>query len=279
MEEHSGFVAKIEPALVDALAQLAADAARAILAIRDGQLDVRLKADGSPATAADDAAEAVILAGLAKLLPGVPVISEEQAEKGGVCRASTFLLVDPLDGTREFVAGRDEFTVNIALIIDGEPALGVVAAPGLHRLWCGARGLGAERRMATPDWSIGQDRSAIRARKWPSDTPVAIVSRSHLDARTRAFLERFPGIKTESSGSALKFCRLAEGDADLYPRLDRTCEWDIAAGHALLLAAGGAVLTEQGAAIRYGQTDGGDCFVPSFVAVADPALANRVITA
>ncbi|MBN8958445.1 MAG: 3'(2'),5'-bisphosphate nucleotidase CysQ [Rhizobiales bacterium] len=277
MDEHSGFAAKIEPTLVEALARLAAEAARSILAIRAGELDVRVKADGSPATAADEAAEAIILAGLARILPGIPIVSEEQAGREGYCSAPTFLLVDPLDGTREFLAGRDEFTVNIALIVDTRPALGIVAAPARKRLWSGATGRGAERRTATSDWEIDTERSAIRTRKWPADAPVALVSRSHLDERTSAFLSRFPGIKTESSGSALKFCRLAEGTADLYPRLARTCEWDIAAGHALLAAAGGAVITEQGVPMRYGQRDSGDCYVPSFIAFADPAIASRVI--
>jgi 3'(2'), 5'-bisphosphate nucleotidase len=277
VDEHSGFAAKIEPTLVEALARLAAEAARSILAIRAGKLDVRVKVDGSPATAADDAAEAIILDGLARILPGIPIVSEEQAGRQGHRPATTFLLVDPLDGTREFLAGRDEFTVNIALIVDTRPVLGIVAAPALKLLWSGATGCGAERRTATPDWDIDAGRSAIRTRKWPAFAPVALVSRSHLDARTSAFLNRFPGIKTESSGSALKFCRLAEGTADLYPRLARTCEWDIAAGHALLVAAGGAVITEQGVPMRYGQRDSGDCYVPSFIAFADPAIASRVI--
>ncbi|MGD9844496.1 MAG: 3'(2'),5'-bisphosphate nucleotidase CysQ [Variibacter sp.] len=279
MEDHSGFAAKIEPTLVEALARLAAEAARAILAIRAGRLDIRLKADGSPATAADDAAEAIILDGLARILPGVPVVSEEQAGREGRPPAPTFLLVDPLDGTREFLAGRDEFTVNIALIVDTRPVLGVVAAPALRLLWSGAAGLGAERRTATSDWDIDAGRAAVHTRKWPADAPVALVSRSHLDARTSAFLDRFPGIQRASCGSALKFCRLAEGTADLYPRLARTCEWDIAAGHALLAAAGGIVVTEHGAPMHYGQGDGGDRYVPSFVALADPAMADRVVTA
>jgi 3'(2'), 5'-bisphosphate nucleotidase len=279
VDEHSGFAAKIEPTLVEALARLAAEAARSILAIRAGELDIRVKADGSPATAADDAAEAIILAGLARILPGVPIVSEEQAGREGYRSAPTFLLVDPLDGTREFLAGRDEFTVNIALIVDTRPALGIVAAPALKLLWSGTTGRGAERRTATSNWEIDAERSTIRTRKWPADAPVALVSRSHLDERTSAFLNRFPGIKTESSGSALKFCRLAEGTADLYPRLARTCEWDIAAGHALLAAAGGAVVTEQGAPMRYGQRDSGDCYVPSFIAFADPAMADRMIAA
>jgi 3'(2'), 5'-bisphosphate nucleotidase len=210
-------------------------------------------------------------------LPGLPIVSEEQAGREGHRPAPTFLLVDPLDGTREFLAGRDEFTVNIALIVDTQPVLGIVAAPALRLLWSGATGLGAERRVAMPNWNIDAERSAIRTRRWPADKPVALVSRSHLDARTSAFLSRFPGIETESSGSALKFCRLAEGTADLYPRLARTCEWDIAAGHALLVAAGGAVVTEQGTPMRYGQSDSGDRYVPSFIAFADPAMTDRVI--
>jgi 3'(2'), 5'-bisphosphate nucleotidase len=268
--------AMIEPALVDALAAIAADAGRSILAIRAGRLDVRLKSDGSPASAADDASETVILAELSRVLPGVPVVSEERADMSGR-GAATFLLVDPLDGTREFLAGSDEFTVNIALVVDGAPMLGIVSAPALGLLWCGIVGSGAARCMVARDASIS-GRTPIRARHWPARAPVAMVSRSHLDPQTSAFLTRFPGVKTMPAGSALKFCRLAEGAADLYPRLARTCEWDIAAGHALLSAAGGAVVAPDGTALRYGGSRG-HCFVPAFVAVADPAATRRVIAA
>jgi 3'(2'), 5'-bisphosphate nucleotidase len=275
VDERGETAARIEPALVDALLALAADAGRSILAIRAGRLDVRLKSDGSPASAADDAAETVILAGLSRLLPGVPVVSEERADMSG-CSAATFLLVDPLDGTREFLAGSDEFTVNIALIVDGAPILGVVGAPALGLLWSGASGAGAARYPVARDASIGE-RTAIRARSWSARAPVAMVSRSHLDAQTSAFLARLPGVKTMPAGSALKFCRLAEGAADLYPRLARTSEWDIAAGHAVLAAAGGAVVSPDGKPLRYGASRG-HCFVPAFVAFGDPKAARKVLT-
>ncbi len=274
MRNHSGFAGTTGAGLIEGLADLAAEASRAILAIRAGAIDARLKPDGSPATAADDTAEAVILAGLARLLPAMPVVSEERAERTRGVASASFVLVDPLDGTRELLAGRDEFTVNIAVIRDGAPAAGVIAAPALGALWTGIGGGGAERRDFTADWGSLRCRRPIRSRPWPA-APVAMVSRSHPDPATQTFLRRFPGIRTEPCGSSLKFCRLAEGGADLYPRLARTSEWDIAAGHALVVAAGGAVLSPTGAPLRYGVRSS-EFFVPAFVAVADAAMGSRI---
>jgi 3'(2'), 5'-bisphosphate nucleotidase len=263
------------PALVDALTALTAAAAAAIWALPSNALAAREKADCSPVTAADEAAEAVILEGLARLLPGVPVVSEESSaawpdrDLGG----SAFVLVDPLDGTRELLAGRGEYTVNVALVADGAPVVGIVAAPAQGRLWRGIVGAGAERfalplRKAATGVPIG-------VRTWPAE-PVALTSRSHLDAQTAALLTRIPGLTQVACGSSLKFCRLAEGEADLYPRLAPTREWDIAAAHAVLVAAGGRVTAPDGAPLVYGRAAHG-FLVPAFIACGDPAAAARLL--
>ena len=257
-----------EPNLPQALTLLAVEASRAIVAVRHA-VAARSKPDGSPVTDADVAAEAIILEGLARLLPGVPVVAEESGASSGTL-GGTFLLVDPLDGTREFVAGRDEFTVNIALIVEWRPAFGVLTAPALGTIWRGAQGVGAERLRFDAD-GVGAP-TAVHTRAMPAQAPVAFASRSHLDPDTVALLGRMPGTVRHACGSALKFCRLAEGAGDFYPRLAPTSEWDVAAGHALLAAAGGAVLTPAGDALRYGNAKG-RFILPAFIAWGDPAAA------
>jgi 3'(2'), 5'-bisphosphate nucleotidase len=268
----------MEPGLLDALTDLAARAGAAILAVARADLATRAKPDQSPVTAADEAAEAVVLEGLSRLLPGVAVVSEESAGGAPVsARAfpSVFLSVDPLDGTRELLAGRDEYTVNIALVADGVPVLGAIAAPARGLLWRGARGRGAERLRIAPGGAIAGEAVPIRSRRWPARDPVAVVSRSHLDPATSDLLGRFPGIGRRACGSALKFCELAEGSADIYPRLAPTSEWDVAAGHALLAAAGGLVMTPAGAPLLHGRAE--DAFrIPAFIAVGDPAAVSRL---
>jgi 3'(2'), 5'-bisphosphate nucleotidase len=264
--------------LLDELTSIVSAAAAAILAARARALDVRLKADRSPVTAADHAAEAVILEGLARVLPGVSVVSEEAASRtlpAGL--PETFVLVDPLDGTREFVAGRDEFTVNVAVVSGGHPRLGIVAAPAQGALWRGIERRGAERLRLAPGAPAGaaRERAAIRTRSPSRAGLVAVVSRSHLDAETEAFLARLPIAERLASGSAIKFCQLAEGAADVYPRLSTTCEWDVAAGHALLAAAGGVVTTPEAAALTYGQI-ASNFRIPAFVAWGDPAAAGAL---
>jgi 3'(2'), 5'-bisphosphate nucleotidase len=238
---------------------------------RKGQGGVRTKSDGSPVTAADEAAEAVITDGLARLGLGVPVISEEQAARQRPAAAGEdFILVDPLDGTREFIAGRDEYTVNIGLVSGGIPTLGVIAAPALGLLWRGIAGRGAERLAFSAQAFAPQTMSApqpIHTRPRPLRDPVVITSRSHLDARTLAYIDGFPGARRLACGSSLKFCRLAEGSADVYPRLAPTHDWDIAAGHAILLAAGGRMVAPDGSAIVYGSDD---LIIPAFLAFGDP---------
>jgi len=189
----------------------------------------------------------------------------------------SFVLVDPLDGTRELLAGRDEFTINVALVSGGRPRLGIVAAPAQGILWRGIEGRGAERLLLSPGApaNAAQERSAIRTRPSPRSGLVAVVSRSHLEPQTQAFLARLPIADRRACGSAVKFCQLAEGAADVYPRLSTTCEWDVAAGHALLVAAGGAVVSPEGAPLTYGRML--ESFrVPAFVAWGDPSTAARL---
>src|SRR5215470_14786970 len=266
----------VDGRLLDELTTIVSAAAAAILAARAGSLEVRTKADLSPVTAADHAAEAVILEGLARVLPGLCVVSEEAVGVAVPDRIpDTFILVDPLDGTRELIAGRDEFTVNVAIVSGGRPRLGIVAAPAQGVLWRGVEGHGAERLHLSPGApaSAARERRAIRTRPSPRAGLTAVVSRSHLDAETEAFLARLPIADRLASGSAVKFCQVAEGAADVYPRLSTTCEWDVAAGHAVLAAAGGMITTPAGGALPYGQV-GGNFRVPAFIAWGDPAAAT-----
>jgi 3'(2'), 5'-bisphosphate nucleotidase len=265
-----------ERRLLDELTTIVSAAAAAILAARAHALDARTKADLSPVTAADEAAEEVILEGLARVLPGTSVVSEEAASRECPTRIpDSFILVDPLDGTRELIAGRDEFTVNVAIVSSGRPRLGIVAAPAQGVLWRGVEGQGAERLHLPPgaQASAARERRAIRTRRCPRAGLTAVVSRSHLDAETEAFLARLPIADRLASGSAVKFCQVAEGAADVYPRLSTTCEWDVAAGHAVLAAAGGMITTPAGGALPYGQV-GGNFRVPAFIAWGDPAAAT-----
>lgn len=254
-------------ALMPELTAAVAQASAAIL--RHAGAPPRRKADGSPVTDADEAAEALILEGLARLLPGVAVIAEESVpQHTSPALNGAFALVDPLDGTKEFIAGRDEYTVNVAVISHRVPIAGVVAAPSRGLLWRGIVGHAAER-LALKGESAGAP-EPIHVRHWPSSGAVALVSRSHRDVATEELLQRLPPTKWESCGSSLKFCRLAEGTADLYPRLGPTSEWDIAAGHALVVAAGGIVTAPDGGPLTYGHADR-KFSVPGFIAWGDAA--------
>jgi len=241
-------------ALVENLVEAACLAGEKILQIYAGDVAAAAKTDGSPVTAADTAAEAVIIAELARFAPDVPVVAEEQAAAGRVpaaCR--TFFLVDPLDGTKEFISKNGEFTVNIALVEDGVPVAGVVYAPALGEICAGAAGEGA--RAAKVVDGVPGAWTPIRVRPVPEAGLDVVASRSHLTDETRAFIERFKVNDLVSAGSSLKLCRVACGHADLYPRLGRTMEWDIAAGDAVLRAAGGMVMTLDGAPLVYGKRD------------------------
>ena len=265
--------------LLDELTTVVSAAGAAILAARSGSLDTRTKPDLTPVTAADHAAEAIILDALARLLPGMCIVSEEAAGHAPPQRIpDSFVLVDPLDGTREFIAGRDEFTINLAIVADGRPRLGIVAAPAHGLLWRGLEGRGAERLRLSPGApaSAAQARSPIRTRPSPRSGLIAAISRSHLDPQTQAYLARLPISDRRACGSAVKFCQVAEGSADVYARFSPTCEWDVAAGHAVLAAAGGVVNTPDGAPVSYGRM-AENFGVPAFIAWGDPSAAARLL--
>jgi 3'(2'), 5'-bisphosphate nucleotidase len=261
---------------IDELTTVVSQAAAAILAARAVSLNVRSKIDQSPVTAADDAAEGIIMAGVARLLPSVPIVSEE-----AVYRLppdpfeGDFVLIDPVDGTRELVAGRDEFTVNVAVVSNGRPVLGIIAAPARGLIWRTATSGGAERFALRPGAPAeeARDRAAIRPRS-PCDTAlVAAVSRSHLNPHTQALLARLPNVQSVASGSSVKLCWVAEGTADLYPRLGPTHEWDVAAGDAIVTAAGGIMTTADGKPLSYGRSAQG-FIVPGFIAWGSPSTAT-----
>ncbi len=241
--------------MIQSLIYTAQRAGGAIMAVYATDFAVRDKADASPVTAADEAAEKIILEDLARIAPGVPVVAEESAAAGHTpVVADRFFLVDPLDGTREFVAHRDEFTVNVALIEAGEPVLGVVFAPARRELyWGDVKSRRAGRIEADSDGTMPSLGTSITARVAPSRGLTAVASRSHRTPETDEFLARFPVTEFRSIGSSLKFCLVAAGEADLYPRVGTTMEWDTAAGHAVLVAAGGSVTGLAGETFRYGK--------------------------
>ena len=250
--------------LTTELTALSARAANAIQRVKEqsrGGISVRIKADSSPVTQADDAAEEIIRDGLARLHPAWPVISEEQKEHVTPSGNTPHFLVDPLDGTREFIAGQDEYTVNIGLVAGGAPILGVIAAPALGLIWRGIVDRGAERQEFAGN-KISPPK-LVRARVPLAGELRVMISRSHLDTRTLAYLDSLPHAHRMACGSSIKFCRLAEGAADHYPRLAPTRDWDVAAGHAILVAAGGTVIDPDGAPIVYGTPE---LRIPGFLA-------------
>jgi 3'(2'), 5'-bisphosphate nucleotidase len=260
-------------ALMEPLTDLVIRAGAAILAVNRRAMKVDGKADGSPVTEADMAADRIIGEGLARLVADVPVLSEERAHLAKPHYAGSFFLIDPLDGTKEFVAGRNEFTVNLALVVNGAPLLGIIGVPAMGLIWRGLVGRGAER--LTTGAAQARLATAIHTRPVPpTGAPwIAAVSRSHGDARTEAFIAARPGAVRQVLGSAVKFGRVAEGGADIYPRLSPTCEWDVAAGHAIVTAAGGKVTDSHGAPVHFG-TGRKDFIVPEFIAWGDLAAAG-----
>jgi len=260
---------KNDPRLREGVIAIARAAATEILKVYESEFAVRHKDDRSPVTAADLAAHHCIVDGLARLTPDIPVLSEESA---GITTAQRrawprLWLVDPLDGTREFVKRNGEFTVNIALIEDGVATFGVVQAPVTGALWHGGEGLGTFRRDGDgPDLAV-----RVRA---PATAPLRVAaSRSHRDQRTIDFINRMGHVEPVGLGSSLKFCGLAQGDIDVYPRFGPTSEWDTAAAQAVLEGAGGCVLDLQGRPFRYNRRD--SLLNGEFVALGDPALPWR----
>ena len=255
----------LSPALAE-LARIAHEAGGLILKHYGEAPETRIKADSSPVTAADEEAEALILKRLAEIRPGVPVLAEESAARGHLPNfRDTFILVDPLDGTKEFLKRNGEFTVNIALVTRGHPVEGVVYAPALSRMFAGDHG-GAYEIAARADGPFDPGAARrIAARIPPEAGLTAAISRSHGDTRTEEYLKAYRIAKLVTAGSSLKFCLIAAGEADLYPRHGPTMEWDTAAGHAVVNAAGGTVTKLDGAPFLYGKAAEG-FRNPSFVA-------------
>ena len=225
-------------------------ASQEVLRIYLTDFKVDYKADESPITAADLASHRVIVEGLRELSHDIPNLSEEGADIPWEERKHwrRFWLIDPIDGTKDFTQRTDEFTVNIALIEDGVPVLGVVTAPALKEAYWGAQGEGAFKRDRT-----GAIRQISVAE--PKDVVRVVASKNHLNEDTKAFIQKFESHELVQAGSSLKFCRIAEGQADIYPRLGPTCEWDTGAAHAVLNAAGGKVETLEGKPLVYGKED------------------------
>lgn len=256
-------------ALREGAIAIARSAAAAILEVYGTDFSVQQKADASPVTAADMAAHRCIVAGLATLSPSIPVLSEEATHVVPAAERRAwpaYWLVDPLDGTREFVKRNGEFTVNIALVQGGVPVFGVIQAPVTGGLWHGADGQACRRGADGVD-------TPLRCRQ-PADGRLRVAaSRSHRDARTSALMARIGDTEPVAMGSSLKFCLLAEGTLDVYPRFGPTSEWDTAAGQAILEAAGGSVVDPRGRPFRYNRRDtllNGD-----FLALGDPSLPWR----
>ena len=235
------------------LGTIALGAGQIIMAARAAGAEMSRKVDGSPVTKADLEADTLIRSRLAVLFPNIPTVTEECLERPlGSSPPAIFFLVDPLDGTREFTAGRDEFTVNIALIKDGQPVAGTIYAPATSRLYvAGGEAFRADVLPVAPMPRLCEMKRLSTAPVPPSGLR-AVASRSHLDAATKSWLEGHNILELWPAGSSLKFCVIAEGEADVYPRLGPTMEWDTAAGQAILEAAGGCVLDLGGKPLRYG---------------------------
>ena len=246
---------KARDELAIAFGNIVAEAGKVIMAVRASNVGARRKPDGSPVCRADLEAEKLILARLAVVMPDVTVIAEESfAPDSGGPVPERFLLVDPLDGTREFLAGHQDFTVNIALIEAGTPTAGAICAPALDQVYVG--GATASQADIEGGGSLGTVKS-ITTSPVPGAGLRAVASRSHLNSETEQWLRQRPVAHLQRAGASLKFCLIARGDADVYPRVGPTMEWDTAAGHAILNAAGGCVLGLDGSPLRYGKKDAG----------------------
>ncbi len=253
--------------LLEALSPAMREAGHLIEQLKAAGCEARDKADKTVVTEADEAAERLLEAAIRSADPDSVIVGEEASAAGiqpDTC--ARFWLIDPLDGTRDFVEGGADYSVNIGLIEDGEPVLGLVLHPPSQTLWTGARGLGAWKEIE----SGARDAIATRPLAHP---PVIVTSRSHLDAKTKAWVDATPGAVVRPSGSSLKFCLLAEGAADAYPRYGNTSEWDTAAAHAILLAAGGSMVDSAAQPFRYGKPK---YLNGSFLALGDPAATARL---
>lgn len=253
------------------LALLAGDKIMEIYAADD--FDVRAKSDQSPVTAADEAADAIISAGLRAAFPDVPLVTEEQSASHGQS-VSTFLIVDPLDGTKEFIQRRGDFTVNIAYVLDGVPVRGVVYAPAKGRLfYTQADGQSVEELGDFAKDKVGET-EPISVSRPDNNALLVVASKSHRDQATDDYINNYSVKDMKSAGSSLKFCLVATGEADLYPRLGRTMEWDTAAGHAVLTGAGGQVVRfDNHKPLTYGKPDFAN---PFFIALSPDVVLEKV---
>ncbi len=241
--------------LARTLALICAEAAKPVMEVYAKDFTPEQKEDRSPVTEADKRAEVVILEMLERLVPGIPVMAEEQMSEGIGCDTSgDFFLVDPVDGTKEFIKKNGEFTINIGLIRDRKPVVGCVYAPALDKIYLGGRQAFAAT-LSPGDAFDPKALAPIATRTPPAHGLTAVMSRSHADPRTQDFADAHNVVEKISAGSSLKFCRVAEGSADLYPRFAPTMEWDTAAGHAVLNAAGGCVTTPEGEDFLYAKED------------------------
>jgi 3'(2'), 5'-bisphosphate nucleotidase len=238
------------------LGSIVSAAGKLIMAVRTSDVGARRKADGSPVCDADTKAEQLILARLAALMPDIAVIAEESfAPHRSAPVPERFFLVDPLDGTREFLAGHPDFAVNIALIENGDPIAGAICAPALDQVYlAGATAFAVDSAAGS---TLPDTMKIIAASPVPAAGLRAVASRSHMNGPTEQWLARQPVAELQRAGSSLKFCLIARGDADVYPRIAPTMEWDTAAGHAILNAAGGCVISLDGSPLRYGKKDAG----------------------
>ena len=256
----------INIALAEQIVDVCAQAGQAIMALYQNAITVQQKADASPVTAADFAANDIICEGLIKCLPGVPILSEENSMPTLQERQQwpAYWLVDPLDGTKEFIERTGEFSINIALMVNARPFFGVIYSPAQQTAWLGGVEIAAQK------WHPHQ-RTLLPTISGASKTIRVLLSRRHNDARVTTYLQKieqqFGPIQRINMGSALKFAAIAEGKGDIYPRFSPTCEWDIAAGHALLQSAGGNIVDSAGAPISYNSSE--DLLNPPFLAIRD----------
>lgn len=243
-------------ALVPVMRRLSIEAGRKIMEIYNSDdFDVKLKSDDSPVTVADEAADAIISAGLRAAFPDVMLVTEEQAESHKA-KGDTFLIVDPLDGTKEFIHRRGDFTVNIAYVENGVPQRGVVYAPARDRMFfTKADGQAVEETGAFELDTVGET-TDINVSEADNAALMIVASKSHRDQATEDYINKYSVKDSKSAGSSLKFCLVATGEADIYPRVGRTMEWDTAAGHAVLLGAGGDVVRfDDHTPLKYGKED------------------------
>ncbi|KZL19102.1 3'(2'),5'-bisphosphate nucleotidase CysQ [Pseudovibrio axinellae] len=262
--------------MIEGFKLAALEAGQCIMEIYEAGFQAHTKGDGTPVTVADQKAEDIILQHLSQLCPDIPVVAEEAMAGGSVPEiGERFILVDPLDGTREFINRNGEFTVNIALIENGAPTAGVIFAPAIELLYWGDHQNGAFSAKVTLAGSEAAQKIVCDA---ISEPIRVLASRSHLSPETESVISRLGSASITSAGSSLKFCRIAEGAADFYPRFGPTMEWDTAAGHAILCAAGGKVVTEDGAPLLYGKLDQPEKRPfenPYFLAVGDEKIISQ----